>query len=451
MFKGGDPTSLGNYRPISVLPVFAKILEKLMYNRVYNYLTENRILFNKQFGFRRGYSTEMVLLTALDELSSALDMKRNVIGVYLDLRKAFDTVNIDILLAKLFKYGIRGIAHQWFTSYLNDRSQRVKIGCSFSEMKSISCGVPQGSTLGPLLFLLYINDLPNVLTNIFPIIFADDTSLFMTGVDINDMTEAFNHQLSKINEWLIANKLSLNIQKTYSMLFKLSPHLYSSPIPITINNTEIQRVHSTRFLVVIIDDRLTWANHITHVSNKIAKSIGIINKVKHSLKQDTLMILYYSLIYPYLTYCFLLWGKASHSHINKLTILQKRVIRIITNSGFRDHTRPLFNTLRIIHMDDLFTYLCSVYIFKCIKIIFPRSFLDILNYFTDYNSNAPRSSTRASLTRSINVPLCRTTLRQKQLRFQSIKLYNNFLMPLEILDNSNSISHFRRFLKNVLS
>jgi hypothetical protein len=103
-----------------------------MYDRVYNYLTENRILFNKQFGFRRGYSTEMALLTALDELSSALDMKRNVIGVYLDLRKAFDTVNIDILLAKLFKYGIRGIAHQWFTSYLNDRSQRVKIGCSFS-------------------------------------------------------------------------------------------------------------------------------------------------------------------------------------------------------------------------------------------------------------------------------------------------------------------------------
>ena len=288
IFKGGDPTELGNYRPISVLPVFSKILEKLMFKRLYAYFTNNNILYQRQFGFRKGYSTEMALLSAIDTITKSLDEKNHVIAIFLDFRKAFDTVDSDILLSKLDHHGIRGIALEWFRSYLTCRTQRVKVNNVLSKLNPITCGVPQGSTLGPLLFLLSINDLPNVLTNISSIIFADDTSLFFSGQQLHLMIPELNTQLSHLLTWLQTNRLSLNLAKTFSMLFTLSPNIYSIDLPILINNQELERVRTMKFLGVIFDDKLTWFDHINHISNKIAKSIGIINKIKHSLSKNTL-------------------------------------------------------------------------------------------------------------------------------------------------------------------
>lgn len=442
VFKTGDSRVIGNYRPISILSVFSKILEKVMYARLYDFLTEHDTLYCKQFGFRNGFSTEMALLSATNFITKSLDDKKHVVAVFLDMRKAFDTVNLDILLLKLFHLGIRGPAHKWFSEFLIGRKQRVVINGVSSGLRDMVCGVPQGSTLGPLLFLLYINDLPNALSDVTPIIFADDTSLFMGGTDVNAMVENFNSQLSRVHVWLRANRLNLNLTKTHSMLFSLNSQIHSGPLHLTVDGALVERVSSTKYLGVLIDDHLTWALHINNISCKLSKSIGILNRVKHFLNRETMLMLYYAFIFPYLTYCFLVWGKAAYVHLQKLTVLQKRAVRVITMSHFMAHTDPLYKELKIVHADDLYRYLCSIFIYKSLKSLFPRDFLAHFNPFS------PDSLSRNRI--NYICPFFRTSQGQKSLKFQSVKLYNDFLQPLGIVDACNSVFFFKKCLKSIL-
>ena len=189
IYKAKDPMVFSNYRPISLLSIFSKILERLMYHRLLEFLNKHKILNKFQFGFRNMHSTFMALITLLDNLRNALDSGNCAVGIFLDFQKTFDTVNHKILLGKLNCYGIRGIALDWFSSYLRNRSQTVVYNEQESEMKETLCGVPQGSILGPLLFLLYINDLPSVSKLFMPILFADDTNLFCNGPNLNELIE----------------------------------------------------------------------------------------------------------------------------------------------------------------------------------------------------------------------------------------------------------------------
>ena len=214
ILKAGDEMVFTNYRPVSVLPVFSKILERLMYNRLIEYINENKLLYKYQFGFQKGKSTYMAVLALVDKISEALNNGDYVIGVFLDFSKAFDTVNHDILLKKLEKYGIQGAALDWFTNYLSNRLQYVTYNGAKSKREIIKCGVPQGSILGPLLFLVYINDLSTVSNDCFSVLFADDTNMFVTGKNTADMCVKLNNDLQEICEWLRCNKPSLSILKT---------------------------------------------------------------------------------------------------------------------------------------------------------------------------------------------------------------------------------------------
>ena len=270
IFKAGKDNIFTNYRPVSLLPQFSKILEKIFNSRLDTFLEKYIILSENQYGFREKRSTALALMELVEDLTKSLDEKKHTIGVFIDLKKAFDTIDHKILLEKLYHYGLRGRSNDWIKSYLTSRKQYVKLEDCESDSLEVLCGVPQGSILGPKLFILYINDMANVSKILKFILFADDTNIFCSGNDAQQISKLVTKELSKLKDWFAVNKLSLNVNKTNYMLFSNSKG--TSDVEIKIDRATVNRVHSTKFLGVIIDEKLTWKGHIDLVKSKVAKS-----------------------------------------------------------------------------------------------------------------------------------------------------------------------------------
>ena len=420
LFKADDCMLFNNYRPVSILCVFSKVFEKIMFNRLQKFLNDFNILYKNQFGFRINHSTHMAHIVLMDKIVHALENGESVIGLYLDFSKAFDTVNHAILLDKLEHYGIRGNALSWFKSYLTNRRQFVTYNNIKSAEKIISCGVPQGSILGPLLFLIYINDLANVCVHTLPILFADDTNLFISGKNLNDMAVLINYELEEISTWLKANRLSLNVKKTHFMVFS-KKHMANSDLQIEINGEIITRCQKTKFLGVIIDEKVTWREHINYISGKVSKGIGIIIKARKVLHKQSLANLYYSFIYPYLIFCNHVWGNACKSHMHKLLLLQKKIVRIIAGVQPRCHTDPLFSQMKLLKADQIHKYLIGRLMFK----VYHRD-LDIFQDYFSLNSDIHDHSTRQ--TDHYHVPFYRTEMRKHCLRYCGAEIWNKILV-----------------------
>ena len=278
-FKTGDKKDTLNYRPISILTFFSKIFEKTMYNHLISFIDKENILYKFQFGFRKSHSTNHAIISMVEKVNQDLDTGKVLFGVFLDLEKAFDTVDHKILLDKIFKYGVRGNILNWFKSYLSNRKQYVNWHGSNSEIETVSCGVPHGSILGLLLFILYVNDLSKVSNKFVSILFADDTTILFEGDNIHSIITSLNYELGKLIIWLFANKLYINVSKTHYMVFHRARRKIDHK-DIILNNYILQQVHFTKCLGIIIDDKLKWANHISYIKNKIAKGMGILLKAR---------------------------------------------------------------------------------------------------------------------------------------------------------------------------
>ena len=299
LYKKDDPLFCKNYKPISLLPIFSKIFEKIIYKRMYSFLNDNKLIYNRQFGFRSNYSTDHALISSIETIKKKLDSGNYVCGVFIDLEKAFDTVNYEILCNKLTYYGFRGKIELLIKSFLSNRKQLVSINSFESSELPLNCGVPQGSTLGPLLFLIYINDFRFCLKNSHSSHFADDTCIISSAKQLKSIESELNYDLKSATTWLEANRLSLNVDKSKLIIFHSKQKIIDyDNFTIKLAGTKLKPTGHVKYLGIFIDNNLSWDYHVHQLSKKLSRANGIISKLRHFTPKSTLVCLLFYFLFP---------------------------------------------------------------------------------------------------------------------------------------------------------
>ena len=423
VFKRGDNRSLGNYRPLSITPFISKLFERLMYVRINNFLSKYELLCPHQFGFRANHSTSDVILEYLNNVYESLNSGRKMITVFIDLSKAFDTVNHLILVKKLEVYGIRGIALRWFESYLNGRSHFVAIGRTKSGNLTTNIGIPQGSVLGPLLFNMYINDMFKSCTDLKLLHYADDTTAFFEFDDFRSSVGPLNSALGHLYEWLSANRLTLNISKTSYMIHGNINFNPNDGLDICIANQVLTKTSSANFLGVIIDDKLRFEDHVNKLRLDLSKVAGVVWTARTYLPKKLLRTIYLSLAWSKLTYGILVWGRCSLTRIGKIRKIQNRIIRTIYGS----HTLEVYHNNQLFTLEETYDLFCMVKFFKIMNDVDCNSyFVERIHAFqVDHHHQ-----TRAVSNQNLTLPFYRNSRFQNSFLYQGLQLWNN--LPLAI-------------------
>lgn len=422
VYGGNAKNDLNNYRPISVLPVVAKVLEKLVFDQLYSYFTENYILSKFQSGFRSGHSTVTALLQATEKWFKNIDHGFINGVVFADLSKAFDTVDHAILLKKLSMYGVNEILLKWFSSYLANRFQCCMVNGDRSEWKPLETGVPQGSTLGPLLFLTYINDLPNCLDFTSSDMYADDTQITALAETIDELEDILNWDIENLHTWLCANKLSANATETEFITIASNYRLkqFIADPKIKLGNKAIKQVSKAKLLGVLVDEKLSWDDHVNEkIIPKVLRGLRMLRELRNILSLPQLVSLYNALITPYFDYCSTVWGNCGTVLSNKLQKLQNRAAPIITTSRYEIRSTEILSTLNWCNLQTRRIQQKCTLMYKIINGISP-SYLNEM--FVPVNETHNHNLRNSEV--NVKIPLPRSEYLKRSLAYSGAVLWN---------------------------
>ena len=438
IFKEGDTTVCSNWRPISITCCTSKLIEKLAKKRLLPYLKKHKILTDFQFGYRTEHSTSHAILNISDNILNNFDDKKHTVSIFLDLSKGFDCVDHTILLKKLRHYGIRGVAFNFFKSYLTNRRQQTLVNGTLSEFLTVLCGVPQGSVLGPILFLLYTNDLENA-SNFAINLFADDTCLSLSHNNINELQIQSNIEAAKIHEWFLANRLTTNSKKASN--FILSDYIGDNNpnFKIKMGNVLLKRVKSVKYLGVMLDENITWSEQIEYLSTKLSRSAGIFSKLRYYLKKDILIRVYHALFNSHLQYAILCWGNTNSTNLHRIQVLQNRAIRHMARAPRYYRLDNYYLNYRILKVNDLYDLEISKFMHghfnNHIPCIFRKFFNLSINRRTRFSSN-----------QSYSIPFYRSARGHRSIQFYSPKVWKTLLVSFHNLSKIEMKKHCKNLV-----
>ena len=443
IYKNGDKDELTNYRPISILPICSKIIEKIVHRQLYEYVTENKILYNGQSGFRQQHSTNTALIKTIDKWNVDIDEGNYIGAVFVDLSKAFDMVNHKILIDKLSAIGVKGIERNWFVSYLANCTQYVSINGSISTPCNITSGVPQGSILGPLMFLLFINDMPNCIKHSTVDMYADDTLIYVSHNNVDLIEKYLNEDLECLTKWLENNRMKANVNKTKVMLLG-TPNRTSqvNHIKVVMNGIDVENVDCFKYLGVTIDANLKWNDHVKNICRKMCNSLGVMRRIKQYVPKKSLITIYNTMILPHIDYAIIIWSNCSDAALSKVQKLQNAAMRIILGVPFRTHTNDMLKELSFMDVRSRISYATGCMMFKVLHDMTPY-YLSNFRAITDVHS----INTRQSKAGNLYLPKCNINYGKKAFNYKGGVLWN--VMSRDIR-NAESVMSFKIMFKNDL-